>query len=444
MPWSPPKGQSIVSLGVLRNAITLWAIDGVGMVRSHQALTLPVDSMFRPINTTARFKARTNSGDRILGMYGEKRLSERIAAIGPSLLFDYNGLTEVGAALNEAVSGVRITIAVTPQGETQPTVVSLTNYDQSYVSSYIEHFRALNPWPAHYPMLRHGVAVRSRDCLPYSELTATPFYHDWLKPQGEADDAVGVRLSENEGAVSVLLANFDYRRSDADKEEIGRVLARASRDISRFLDFRQLTRVQDAARGGMIRHAPRPTWLLTRSGGVIDCNGAAEALMTGLRPDITIRARRLWFTDAIAQEAFAASIERLQRGVPAATLPAVRIGADRTMLFADAPSELDLGPLSAMVPGRVLATLVDPRAKSAPTPLMLSMQFGLTAAEAAVVSAIADGGSITDFAEERAVSRLTVRNQLRSAMEKIGVNRQGELISLVQRLSAMPRAPQTR
>jgi DNA-binding CsgD family transcriptional regulator len=57
--------------------------------------------------------------------------------------------------------------------------------------------------------------------------------------------------------------------------------------------------------------------------------------------------------------------------------------------------------------------------------------FNLTAAEAKLVSALAAGHSLADFAERVGLSRNTVRNQLAAAFTKTETRRQAELVTLV-------------
>jgi DNA-binding CsgD family transcriptional regulator len=60
---------------------------------------------------------------------------------------------------------------------------------------------------------------------------------------------------------------------------------------------------------------------------------------------------------------------------------------------------------------------------------VLLQEFGLTAAEAQVVTALCQGDSTAVIAERRAVSVTTVRNQIKSVMAKAGVHRQSELLA---------------
>ncbi len=93
---------------------------------------------------------------------------------------------------------------------------------------------------------------------------------------------------------------------------------------------------------------------------------------------------------------------------------------------------------------RVISTIPDPAIQAKLALLMrmvdrrsearaaeLSARFGLTRAEAALARWLADGGSVTGFAESRRVSPGTVRTHLKSIFAKTGVHRQAQLASLI-------------
>lgn len=68
-------------------------------------------------------------------------------------------------------------------------------------------------------------------------------------------------------------------------------------------------------------------------------------------------------------------------------------------------------------------------------PAVLQASFGLSHAEARVAIAVAEGRSLPEIAATHGVKHATVRTQLRSAFEKLGVNRQSELAGLLARLT---------
>jgi len=62
---------------------------------------------------------------------------------------------------------------------------------------------------------------------------------------------------------------------------------------------------------------------------------------------------------------------------------------------------------------------------------ILSSYYGLTPAEARLASALSNGHSLEEIAEQFCISKNTVRTQLRSCFQKTGVNRQTELVKLI-------------
>ena len=83
-------------------------------------------------------------------------------------------------------------------------------------------------------------------------------------------------------------------------------------------------------------------------------------------------------------------------------------------------------------PRTILATLAD----GAGTPSEASLQcfgeaFRLTPAERRLALYLASGGCLSDAATSFSVSRHTVRNQLRSIFDKVGVKRQADLTRLI-------------
>ena len=82
---------------------------------------------------------------------------------------------------------------------------------------------------------------------------------------------------------------------------------------------------------------------------------------------------------------------------------------------------------------RVVLHLRDPGVDLHVGSEFLSLMFGLSRAEAAVVALLVAGRGLDEIADERRVSLVTVRNQMKSALAKFGVSRQVELVSVVLR-----------
>jgi DNA-binding CsgD family transcriptional regulator len=95
-------------------------------------------------------------------------------------------------------------------------------------------------------------------------------------------------------------------------------------------------------------------------------------------------------------------------------------------------------PLAVASPGQpcALALVQDAELGRSSLPDQLSDLFGLTRAEAQLAAALAEGHSLKDIAEARAVKISTVRTQTQMVLDKAGVSRQAEFVALV---ACMPR-----
>ncbi len=75
----------------------------------------------------------------------------------------------------------------------------------------------------------------------------------------------------------------------------------------------------------------------------------------------------------------------------------------------------------------------DPDREAAPLEETLRRLFGLTPAEARIVSELASGKRLEQIAEQLGVQVNTARAHLKSAFAKTGTGRQAELVQLVER-----------
>lgn len=88
---------------------------------------------------------------------------------------------------------------------------------------------------------------------------------------------------------------------------------------------------------------------------------------------------------------------------------------------------LDQDDATLMALGDSVIGAQDIRLESVTT--VLSGQFGLTRAEAAVSAMLCAGTNLRAIAQARGATVTTVRNQVKSVMAKAGVRRQSELVA---------------
>ena len=84
-----------------------------------------------------------------------------------------------------------------------------------------------------------------------------------------------------------------------------------------------------------------------------------------------------------------------------------------------------------------IVILSEPKSQTADATLIHSL-FDLTPAEIAVAQSIAAGLTVNQIAQSTGRSVTTIRNQLKSAMEKTGSARQVELALLIRQLQVRP------
>ena len=93
--------------------------------------------------------------------------------------------------------------------------------------------------------------------------------------------------------------------------------------------------------------------------------------------------------------------------------------------------------LSTPLPKDAVVFIAPDREAASDEPKMYRETFGLTPAEARLAASLKDGLSLKEAAEKLGLSVNTVRNQVKSIFEKLGVNRQSDLIRHLTELSRL-------
>jgi DNA-binding CsgD family transcriptional regulator len=176
-----------------------------------------------------------------------------------------------------------------------------------------------------------------------------------------------------------------------------------------------------------------PAIAIDRLGFVLEANAEAEHLFDG---DLRIINRRLVVHDAEAKSGLEKLMDRLRVTPDTATLPCepivVRRREKRPVILRVLP--VHGAAKTPFLGARVILTLTPVEPRPGPNSATLVRAFGLTPAEVRVASIIARGISPEQAAEELGVTRITVRNQLKTIFGKTDTHRQGELVALLSRL----------
>lgn len=300
-----------------------------------------------------------------------------------------------------------------------------------FIERYAE-FAAYDPWThAFLKRGRRNGANSSEELLSEAELRGSLFYNDFLRPEGirtrhlaaavyqQAGHRYSISVQRDEGEPAFGAVELHIL------DDVGRHLARVLRLRGRIEGLEGDTRL---TRGALDRLSS-PVLVLSGDGAASYVNAAAERM---LQQGVLLTTR-----DGRVQPVSGDRGARFQETVRAIA-DGICHGAQITLGDPDAgaPTPFSLAPLPASA-WRTQVLVVAPGQKSldrrAGEQALIS--YGLTKSEAEVAVRLAEGSNVEALAAARGVSPLTIRSQLKRVHEKLGVNRQAELVTAVIRVA---------
>ena len=316
---------------------------------------------------------------------------------------------------------------------------SLRGYPDGAAEAYISYFVTKDVRrPAILGPLERGVYVDDRN-MAFADVTRSEIFSDFYRPAGLGHGMATLPFKQKD-RFAVLSMHRSVNAGSFDPAAVT-LLEQLSPHITRALQVQRQIARANAIAGGLataLDHFGMAVLLCDGAGRMVEMNAAADSLLT--RPECPLRLTGSGVTavasaDAAALRAAIAAAAAAQRGEVSAPPPILRLaktdGSGAVGVMAVAARRAD-----ALVAGHerlVLLFVSDPVRAARAVPDLLVSQFGLSAAEALVAARLADGERIDDIAENRGVSRETVRVQVKSILAKTGTSGQGQLIGLVAR-----------
>lgn len=186
----------------------------------------------------------------------------------------------------------------------------------------------------------------------------------------------------------------------------------------------------------------RAVFVLDRHGKVLHANAHAQELIQGAdRPVRVDRLRVLHAGRCEDERLLSASVTAIaseQRVMLPLRLVSNRTGAPYLAWLIPIASAENAAPsqrqslVEAMGNGPTILLLVSPaRGPAEFPPEAIQAAFGLSAAEARLVSALVAGRSLGEYADRTGVSRSTVRNQLGAVFDRMGIKRRTDLVAAI-------------
>ena len=341
----------------------------------------------------------------------------------------------VGAGMTVLLSAPRDGHGVTVASSVRAMPGALETYGRDWAAQdiYVQS--------GHPSVTQQGALVHSEQMVPKSDLLATPYYNEFMRPYDLFHSVVATLLADER--TSAGLAFHYSRRSpvpDAERMELIALLiphlTQALRIHRRWAELEQSEHAATAA----IEHSATGYVFLDGRGTILRANERAEQVLRandGLVSRDGRLAARATDDDRALQKAIGCAARTALGGgtIPGSTL-AIRRGP------AQPPYVVALMPVSAAGSlfnrhgAAVLALVSDPAWAPELPARRLQRAFGWTVAEAEVAREVASGARLSDVAERRGVGIETVRTQLKRVFRKSGVSSQAELVRLVANASA--------
>jgi DNA-binding CsgD family transcriptional regulator/PAS domain-containing protein len=310
--------------------------------------------------------------------------------------------------------------------------------DVAAKNAYIAYYAGLNPWLAAGALRAAGSTMVSDALLPFDALRGTEFYNDWCRPQN-IGGGVGIMLERDHRRMMSVTVLLSRKTMDRDGDLTGRL----KRLAPHLLRVAQLNRqfaaleARAAAAEGALDRLATAMLVLSADGQVLHLNPQAERILAA-GDGVILRGGRLQAQRVDESQALrvlvataAAAVSDIA-GQPGGVMTVARRSGRR-------PYEVLVAPISDTtlklgLGGALVAVFIrEPEAKVT-TPLeWLRQIYGLTAAEARLMQALLAGDSLDEVAARFAVTRETVRTQLKAIFQKTGATSQGDLIRIGMR-----------
>jgi DNA-binding CsgD family transcriptional regulator len=344
------------------------------------------------------------------------------------------------ACLAEHAEGVRTQIIGYDDQTGLAVDMAEYGYDPGYIETYREHYAALNAWAPGFMSKPIGAVIDSEEMCPIEELKKTEFYHDWLRPQEDIIQGGGALLFHDATRVFALGGNIRERDAETMKEPWLRTVGyliphlRQAFDVSRALAGAKLETMIVAREG--LRSVPGIA-ILAGDGRLVFANTTAETMLEEGHPIAADWKGRLVCGRGNQRLSDIAMFRLASRAASFTIDVPGDDGATWQLRFTRFHLLDDLPPLLAHameIHGQCLLLLASRMEKGENPAADIAQALGLTQSEAEVALLVADGLSSREISERRSVSVNTARNQVQSAMTKLGVRRRTELVKAIQKV----------
>ncbi|MCW8060447.1 helix-turn-helix transcriptional regulator [Agrobacterium tumefaciens] len=295
------------------------------------------------------------------------------------------------------------------------------------LNAYNTYYSTVNPFMRPTAIRPVGKGFVDDELVPPSDLARTEFFADFLKPH-EMSSRVAMTIGRDSGYLFVL-ATLGSSFDDDCKQRLADQLTRLGPHLKRASDYyRNGSAVRAATElGASLFDAVEIGLIVIGDGARIKViSETAQTMLRGASPFGMSPLGRIKLRDDDANAVLRAMLERTYEGPKIAgvslngfRLTLIRVQKDQISSFFEGPTIVVL----MEQPGMSMRRTFDAE--------QVALVYGLSRTETRALSGILEGKSVSQIAEDAAVSRETIRTQLKGVYAKTGVKSQADLIRLV-------------
>jgi DNA-binding CsgD family transcriptional regulator len=307
--------------------------------------------------------------------------------------------------------------------------------DPRFLRLYWDKYLALNPLVAAAGSFAVGELYSATDIIPAAQFVETPFYKEWMAPQGWGDIlAVNLDKSATGRATFMVARHASDGVVDDDMRRRMRMLVPHVRRAVIIGKLIESNRIEAAALADTLDGLEAGMFLVDSAGRLVHANASGRVMLNEgnvLHANGKVVARDAQGHEALRDVFSAVGHGDASLGPEGIAVQLTARGGGRFVtnvlpLTSGARRQAGVGYAAAA------AVFVQRSRRSGSLPLdELARQYALTAGEVRVLDAMIEIGGVPETSHALKLSPATVRTHLRHVFEKTGVRRQADLVKLI-------------
>jgi DNA-binding CsgD family transcriptional regulator/PAS domain-containing protein len=336
----------------------------------------------------------------------------------------------------DALGAAQSTLVMYNHADPGQAVVRTTRFDPNIERIFVERREAEDQWAQRLLAKAPGSVHRGSDLVGLAEWRRTAIYADVCRPIDVEYMLGGIIESKPEliAGFSVLRGKSKGDFTDQEMAVVKLLMEHLRRAFDIHIRF-SAVRSRTAALESALNIMSDAVFTVDNDVRVVATNPAAKSLLSRV-DGIAVRGGKLAFADDAAQRLLESSIGNRSTPTKALTYGFMSRSGARCVPYHVRvhPALIDREETPQVNRCYSFVVILNAAGNHAPSPEFLRRYVGVTTAEARLISQLLAGRSLAEAARDLELSIHTVRGQLKSAFQKLGVHSQSQLVLYFSRL----------